>query len=377
MPLNTAAIDSIVASSQATTGAKGVIVDVTSPDGDYSRAYGTTEPNTRALTTADHFRMGSVTKMFTAMRVLQLVGAGHLSLEAKLADYVPDIPFDHDNSDPGTRITVRHLLTMQSGVFDYTDDTWLSLVFALNPTSSFTRDGSLKYMARKKRLAEPGTVFDYSNSNAILLAIISEKVDPTHRAFRDQVLQDVVAPLGLTQTTWPTTTTVPTPAAGTAQQTPGLTDAAGVLISDAADLRAFAQELRDGTLLTPEMHDLWTTQFPTKVGPDGYGHFMMSLGQWLGHGGSIRGFTTACLYDTVSGATIVVNENAKTAGQDAFYVIAQNIAESVRPGSTETPAWPTMASFAGKAASQSTPVAKPKSKLRRRLAALPGPLLGQ
>lgn len=345
--VDTAAIDAIVAASKATTGAKGHIVQVTTPFGDYAKAYGTTEPNTGALGVGHHFRMGSVTKMFTALKIWQLIDAGFLSLSDTLAAFVPDIPFDHDNSNPGERITVEHLLTMRSGVFDYTDDSWVSLVFAISPTANFTRDSSLKYMARKRRLAEPGTVFDYSNSNAILLAIIAEKVDPAGRSFRDMVLQDVIAPLGLTQTTWPTGTTVPAPAAGTAQQTPGLTDAAGVLITTAADLTRFAQAVRDGELLSPAAHEAWHTQWPTKVGPDGYGHFIMSLGQWIGHGGSIRGFTTACLFDSVSGATIVVSENAKTAGQDAFYVIAQNIAEVLRPGSTEQPLWPDAVSLLG------------------------------
>jgi D-alanyl-D-alanine carboxypeptidase len=70
-----------------------------------------------AMTPTSHYRIGSTTKTFTAVVVLQLIGEGLLALDDLMQDRLPDLPLPN-----GDRLTIEHLLRMRSGLFDFEDD---------------------------------------------------------------------------------------------------------------------------------------------------------------------------------------------------------------------------------------------------------------
>ncbi|OSZ81709.1 hypothetical protein CAP35_00115 [Chitinophagaceae bacterium IBVUCB1] len=134
------------------------------------------------------FQIGSITKTYTATMVLMLQEQGKLNVKDKLAKYMPDYP-------DGEKITIENLLTHTSGIYNYTEDT------------TFANKGLFTTKSRKEMLAvfkdkltgiEPGTTFNYSNSNYILLGYIIEDITgkPYYTALREMMLQ----PLGMHNT---------------------------------------------------------------------------------------------------------------------------------------------------------------------------------
>lgn len=136
-------------------------------------------------TTAYH--IGSVTKMFTATMIFQLMDEGKLSLATPLSDYFPRIP-DANN------ITIALLLNHRSGLYDFVNDKrdrkWLK--------EPQTDDDILGMIARKKRHAAPGAQFAYSNSAYWLLAKIIERV--TEQSYQANLQARICTPLGLLHT---------------------------------------------------------------------------------------------------------------------------------------------------------------------------------
>ncbi len=111
------------------------------------------------------YRIGSATKMFTAVMIFQLIEEGKLSLDKKLSTYFPNLP----NTN---RITISQMLYHRSGLHDYTHDTnfpeWMD--------KPKTHDELLKIKKEKGSDFEPGTEAYYSNSNYLLLGYIIEKI---------------------------------------------------------------------------------------------------------------------------------------------------------------------------------------------------------
>lgn len=135
------------------------------------------------------FRIGSVTKQFTAALVLQQVEDGTIDLQAHVTDYVPEYP-----ADKGGRITIHELLTHTSGIPSYTEfpdfQEWVR--------DPFTPDSFMKIFWDRDLDFEPGSRWSYSNSGYFLLGVILERVtgEPYDRLLRERILD----PLGLHDT---------------------------------------------------------------------------------------------------------------------------------------------------------------------------------
>lgn len=159
----------------------------------FSRGYGrpTLESN-QPVTPETQFRIGSLTKQFTAAAILQLVGQGKMSLDDRLSTYFPDFPRANE-------VTIRQLLTHTSGIHNYTE-------FGFNPWTlyQFTRDHTtldwVVHIAHQKPLYDflPGTAWHYDNSGFFLLGAIVEKVsgESLGRYFHDHLFR----PLGMNDT---------------------------------------------------------------------------------------------------------------------------------------------------------------------------------
>lgn len=130
-------------------------------------------------------KLGSVTKVFTAIRIQMLVEAGRLDYETPVSRFFPDFP-------RGREIRVRHLLAHTSGLHEILD----LEPFHSNLARAWTASEQLAVLARTPLDFTPGTRQKYSNSGYLLLGMIIEKL--TGQPYDRQILQQIAGPLGLT-----------------------------------------------------------------------------------------------------------------------------------------------------------------------------------
>ena len=171
------------------TGVAGATAVALGPDGRVEEAAGFADLATREALTVDHrFRIGSVTKIFVAALVLQLVAEGLLDLDGDAAPFAEGI-------------TIRQLLNHTSGLDDFIGD----IVAFFEP---YRRDPAhrwelgpgdeLRLVMEKPRLFAPGEGWAYHGSNYIVLRLIVE--EKTGMTLRDALRQRILAPLGLERT---------------------------------------------------------------------------------------------------------------------------------------------------------------------------------
>ena len=315
----------------------GVAVGVWVPGrGSYVRAFGIGDRATGApVRVSDHLRIASITKTFTATAALQLVDQGRLGLDDRLSTFVGGVP----NAD---RITVRQLLDMTAGVYDYTADEAFGKRFYANPRLPFGPRRFFAILRRHRPAFAPGAGAMYSDSNYYLLGLIIEKVTgrPVERVIGDQI----ITPLGLTHTSFPTAPALPRPFVhgyfGGVDGTAPLTDAtasspsvswtAGAMVSTLGDLRKWATALADGTLLSAPLQAERLRIVPfNNPGPVriGYGLGIFSLDHFIGHNGAIVGYSSAMFTLPAENATIVVwannSSNTSTPATTIFFDLAR------------------------------------------------------
>jgi D-alanyl-D-alanine carboxypeptidase len=335
-------VDQTVMRFMQTDRLPGVSIAISGPKGSYVRSYGMSNLATRAtLRAVDRVRIASITKSFTATAVLEQVQRGRLSLSDKLSRWVSGIP-------NGNRITVRQLLAMRSGVYDYTSDPAWNRRFNANPLSPFKSSDVVAIIRRHKPLFAPGAKTQYADSNYVLLGIILEKV--TGRSVESVITRDVIKPAGLGGSSFPTTPAMPRPFAhgyyagddgkgkirDYTRINPRLAWTAGALISTLGDLVKWGKVLAKGTLLS---HSLQAQRMrfgmiptPNRI-PLGYGLGIMLLGDWVGHDGAIYGFSSETLYDRVNGAQITAVANLSSNFSTPTLAIFGEIAKHLYPAS--------------------------------------------
>ncbi|BCJ66144.1 serine hydrolase domain-containing protein [Polymorphospora rubra] len=212
------------------------------------------------------FRIGSVTKTFTATVILQLVGERRIRLDDPVERWLPGLVPDGDG------ITLRQLLDFTSGLHNYTDDLDLAEV----ARDRFRRWTPQEIVARATRHAPrfaPGTSRAYCNTSYILLGMVIAKV--TGATYDTEVERRVLRPLGIRRTLVPGAADVlPEPHAhgylviggrplDVAAYDASHAGAAGGMVSTAGDLNRFFRALLTGELLRPAEMRLMQTVVPT------------------------------------------------------------------------------------------------------------------
>ncbi|MBV6443575.1 MAG: D-aminopeptidase [Saprospiraceae bacterium] len=183
----TARMDAVLA-EHFTPDAPGGVVLVAKGDRIlYERALGMADvAANKPLTTASQFRIGSITKQFTAVAILQLADQGKLKLTDEIQRYVDFPKKEHP-------ITIEHLLTHTSGIPNFTD------LPAYNPEAfavPVSLEAEIKMFKDLPLEFKPGTKWNYSNSGYILLTAIIEKV--AGRSWSDHVAEHLLRPVGMT-----------------------------------------------------------------------------------------------------------------------------------------------------------------------------------
>lgn len=251
----------------------------------------------------DNIRVASITKTFTATAILRLVDEGKLSLDQPIEKFVPGIP-------GGNEVTVRDLLAMQSGIYDFTSNQPFLDAFTADPTLPWTADDAVALMQQNPSQFEPGTQTVYDDSNYVLLGLILEQV--TGKDAADVINAQVVKKAGLSHTTFPKTPTLRTPhptgyvpdpddpsvpLTPVGDINPEVGWAAGAMTSTIDDLEVWADVLADGTLLekSTQRERLIAARFPNVEINAGYGLGVERINDLVGHNGAILGFSTACI----------------------------------------------------------------------------------
>lgn len=263
----------------------------------------------------DCFPVGSITKMFTSVIVLQLAEQGKLSLDDPLSKYQPQFP-------GGQAITLRMLLNHTSGIWDYADMRLPIELVPLVAAQTYSPQEIIDYVGQQPLYFAPGAGFHYSNSNYILLGKIIEQV--TGSTYAQQLHQRIIDKLGLTRTYFAGFDQLPASemhgyalARGqyrdrTAWENPSLAWAAGSLISNAQDLTRFITALFSGQLLKPGSLALMQQGVPVESGGTyGLGLTMFDLpgGRAFGHSGETLSFSTELYYQPDTGMVLVVLAN--------------------------------------------------------------------
>lgn len=298
-----------------------------------------------------YFRVGSVTKTYVAVVVLQLVGEGRLSLEDTVDSWLPGVV--SGNGHDGRAITIRQLLQHTSGIYNYTntlaDVLGSAEAYRKHMFVSATPEELVARAMAHPPAFRPGTSWAYSNTNYILAGMVVKAA--TGRSWHDEVRTRILAPLGLRHTfypgSWPF---LPRPhARGYHQFTEDgplvdTTDgnytwagAAGGLVTTAAEYNRFWRAVQAGELLRPaqqaEMHRTvlaatWQRSRPGARYGLGIASIPLSCGGLLwGHGGDAAG------YAIVDGASadgrrgVVLSLSTQLAGSGDAYARARDLVD--------------------------------------------------
>ncbi len=261
------------------------------------------------------FRIGSVTKQFTAALILQLVEEGKIKLDGKVTDYLPDY-----RKDTGEKVTIHQLLNHTSGIPSYTSRPDFFPEISRNPygVSDFVKkyaSGDLEF--------EPGSKFNYNNSGYSLLGAIIEKV--TGKSYEAVLSERIFKPLGMTNTGYDHHATLMQKRAGGYQKTPdGFVNApyldmsipysAGSMYSTVEDLFKWDQSLYEDKILSAESKKLMFT-----AGLSNYGYGVNVSDQpvgksdqktkIIGHGGGINGFNSLLVRAVDKRQTVIILDN--------------------------------------------------------------------
>ena len=283
------------------------------------------EPNTK-------HRLGSVTKQFTAMLILQLAADKKLDLQAPISTYLPDYPKEN-----GDKITTHHLLTHTAGIPNYTSFPGFFNELSRDP---YTTDEFVKQFDEMDLEFTPGEKFSYSNSGYFLLGVIAEKL--SGMSYEELLHEKIFKPLNMNDTGYDNHEDILKNRA-TGYEKDGnsfinanyldmsIPYAAGSMYSTVEDLYLWDQALYTSKLAPQEYMDLY---FQPHIA-SGEGHYAYGWGTGTGkignseesieiieHGGGINGFNTTISRAPSDKSLIVLLNNT---GGAPLYRISQAI----------------------------------------------------
>jgi CubicO group peptidase (beta-lactamase class C family) len=272
------------------------------------------------------FRLGSITKQFTSMLIMQQVEKRNIRLDAPVASYLPDYP-----KPQGEKITIRHLLTHTSGIPNYT-----GIIDTRTDRKRYSLEELIGTFSGKPLEFEPGTRWKYSNSGYVLLGAVLEKVTrtPYERLLQSNILQ----PLGMKNTGYDHTGEILPKRAAGYERVGHMVNAefidmsvpfsAGALYSTVEDLFIWDRALYTDRLLSDSLRKVYFTPvlnnyaFGWVVRKEPAGTSSDSVQEVL-HGGGINGFNTIIVRIPARQQLIVLLNNT---GNAPLEEIARSIA---------------------------------------------------
>jgi D-alanyl-D-alanine carboxypeptidase len=281
-------------------------------------------------TPVDHFRVGSITKTFTAVTLLELEAEGRLSIDDTVEKWLPGL-LDHNGYD-GRSITVRQLLNHTSGVFDVLGDhdfvsRYVGQSFFDHRFDSWTPRRLVEVATSHPPLFIAGKGWGYSNTDYILAGMVIEAA--TGQSYADAVDTRILRPAGLHGSVVPgVSPTVPQPHArayshlfvdapdarayDVTEFDPSLAGAAGEIISTTRDLNLFFRELLSGSLLPRrQQRELLSTVETGRGYRYGLGvqAYELPCGTFWGNDGDIFGSVTYTVSTADGSHVLTLNTN--------------------------------------------------------------------
>jgi len=265
----------------------------------FKKGYGLANREWNIPNTPDvKFRLGSITKQFTSMLIMQQVAKGSIKLDGHLSDYLP-----YYRRETGSKVTISQLLSHTSGIPSYTDDPkFLSDV----SRNYYAVDDFVKKFCSGDLQFDPGTKFHYDNSGFFLLGAILEHV--TGKTYETLLEENILVPLGMKDSGYDHYAGILSKrASGYQQDLAGVVNApyldmalpyaAGSLYSTVEDIHKWDQALYTDKLVP---NDLKQKLFTPNLENYGYGWNIRTIpagepgaGQtMISHGGGINGFNT-------------------------------------------------------------------------------------
>lgn len=277
------------------------------------------------LTPEHVFRLGSITKQFTGAAIMLLVEEGKVDLDARVQAYLPDYP------SHGHDMTVRHLLTHTSGIFNYTSIP--GYMSGSGIRADLDTESLIAVFSALEMDFMPGERFSYSNSGYVLAGAIVEAV--SGQTYAEFVEARIFAPLGMAHSHYGGRQLIPNRAAGYTVGPDGLANAgflsmtqphaAGSLLSTVDDLLSWNSALFEGKLLA--MASVKEMIKPARLndGEESRYGLGLSVADFRGetsvsHGGGIHGFATAARWLPEHEIYTVVLANSDSHEQGPGYV---------------------------------------------------------
>jgi CubicO group peptidase (beta-lactamase class C family) len=277
------------------------------------------------------FRLGSITKQFTATAILLLQEKGQLTVDDAVCKYISSCPAAWSD------IKIHHLLTHTSGIYNFTKspDYTKSMMLRATPES---------IVARVKDLPldfKPGEKFSYSNSGYILLGMVIEKV--SGKTYAQYLGENIFKPLKMADTGYDSTSRIiPDRAEGYSKSEGKLANAeyldmsipfaAGALYSTVGDLYIWAEALNSDRILSKKSKEQMFTPFKQNYAY-GWGVDSLFNHKRTAHGGGINGFATFIERFPDDHLTVIVLSNFDFAdtGRIARDLAAMALGEKVEP----------------------------------------------
>lgn len=267
----------------------------------YKKAFGLAHLELDVPMRTDHiFRIGSITKQFTAVAILQLIEQGKLDQQDEITKFIPDYPVQ------GNNITIEHLLTHTSGIKSYTG----MADYGEKMSKDITPTEMIEYFKNEPMEFEPGTAFRYNNSGYFLLGYIIEII--TGQTYPEYLEENIFKPLGMTHSMYGNDRIIITNRAGAySMGEQGFENApsvsmtqpysAGSILSTVEDLFRWHQAIHSYKLVKKETLDKAFTRYRLINGKEtdyGYGwfHGFVQESPTIEHGGAIPGFSTMAIY---------------------------------------------------------------------------------
>ncbi|KAA0774949.1 MULTISPECIES: serine hydrolase domain-containing protein [Bacillus] len=289
-------------------GTPGILAKAFNNGKTSSYTAGVADLSTKKSMKSDYrFRIGSVTKTFTATTVLQLVGENRVQLDDPIEKWLPGLI--QGNGYDGNQITIRQLLNHTSGIAEYLKSKDADI---MNSKKTYAAEEIVKIGLALPPDFSPGKGWSYSNTGYVILGMIIEKI--TGNSYAEEIEKRIIEPLELSNTFLPGNSPV-IPGKNHARgymkidetselkdmtyYNPSLANSAGDMISDADDLNKFFSSLLGGKLLKETQLKEMLTTVPTEREDIGHGYGLgiyetklpNGVSVW-GHTGGIPGFTT-------------------------------------------------------------------------------------
>jgi len=334
------------------SGVPGALIGIVTPAWTWESAAGNASAITDEKAEPEmQFFMASVSKSFTSVAVLKLAEEKKLSLDDSIstwldADLVAKIP-------NGENITIRELLDHTSGIADYDEESilWQELD---HPDIPVSYEVGIGQGINASPLFSPGTGYEYSNVNYLLLTKIVDKA--SGMPYEEYVNQTIFVPAGLHNTTFHRTNNFDRPHMTASEQINGTTKdfsavyvefdrGAGDIVSTTSDLNRFHRTLREGRLVSNTSLTEMERSSPQAYARDGnvtsgyglgYGvrHDAGTNSTLAGHSGSYPGSVTFWYFIPETGTYFTLNVNTQKNGasvtNDLFYPLAAYLSRNPR-----------------------------------------------